>query len=139
MALVAFVVSTSLSMVVSDPSHCTSSSSCSADDGALKGRVTTIEGEVAALTQRIETLSAEVSKTGAAALQGDVTTHQAAALSETSQQLYAKYASLLHSKYTADSLRAAVGELEEQVQLLKSKILDVENAVSGSGLSARYS
>mmetsp|Transcript_72988 Transcript_72988/g.156302 ORF Transcript_72988/g.156302 Transcript_72988/m.156302 type:complete len:196 (-) Transcript_72988:142-729(-) len=94
----------------------------------LKGRIVTLEAEVASLFTRVEILTDSVGKS---LLQG--APKEAALLGE---KPFERYASLLHSKSSDVILTQAVEELEMKVAKLKDDIQTLENSVAGNAFSA---
>merc|ERR1712151_423611 len=94
----------------------------------IKGRLVTLEAEVAGLESRIEVLKKEV---GANPLAGDGAGGEAALLE---RKAYADYAKLIRSK--GDDLMSTVAELETKMHAVESDIQELENHVKGNLFSA---
>lgn len=109
----------------------------------LKGRVETMETEVARLKQRLSTLQADV--VGSSDNEDGGAPQEAVLLDESFADQMHMYmeatpptsrqnqASLVATKSTAEDLKLKVATLEGDVALLKVKTSELENVVSGHG------
>jgi uncharacterized protein YceH (UPF0502 family) len=104
----------------------------------LKGRVATLEAEMNSLDARVTALQDSLGYSGGAGGggAGEVAEVQVDNKKEVS---YAKYVSLLRSTYDLAALKDDVATLEGRAADLKSKILALENQVSGNAFAMKFS
>lgn len=108
--------------------------SASSQAAPLKGRLVTLEAEVAGLEGRIGALKTEVGATAGAAAEAPALLEKDNIEERTA--LFADYASLLRDHSDLGSLASTTSDLEAKMATVRSDIQQLHNQVSGNAFSA---